>query len=131
MISSFETNLTRPRDQHTENVQRAGADRDKGVGAIVILPKQATTAPIEAKALEQKNLRRGGRVHAALPATACANQPLFSVLLRRDFGAFRKNSEDLIAVLLPLPPVCISLLPPRPIAQTISGSALIKEEELP
>src|SRR6516162_11803456 len=53
----FRDDLTGPLDQHTENVERARADRDRDKRAIIIAPKQ-TASPVEAEVLEQENIRR-------------------------------------------------------------------------
>src|SRR6516162_7314656 len=65
----FRDDLTRPLDQHAENVERTRADRDGDEGAIIIVPKQ-TAAPIEPEALEQKQLRGNEPLHTRPPAAA-------------------------------------------------------------
>ena len=98
--------LRRLLDQYVEDVECARTDRDRDERAGVITPKQAA-APVEAEVLELKNCRRSEPLHARSPATTSeayteARPPRWvKALNRRDFGTFRKISEDFIANSLP------------------------------
>jgi hypothetical protein len=55
--------LTRPSDQKSENLERAGADHDRDKGAALITSREA--AAIQAKVLEQEHVGCRQRVHAS------------------------------------------------------------------
>ena len=82
-------------NQHTKHIERACADRDRDKHPAFIPPEQ--TAPVEAKAFEQKNLASGERLHAAFPAAPREAgddaKPRLRVEVpdQRDFATFSKN----------------------------------------
>jgi hypothetical protein len=57
--------ITRPFNQHAENIEGAQADRDRNKNAAFIAPGQPLAPPIEAEVLEQENVGRGEHAEAS------------------------------------------------------------------
>ena len=84
---------------------------------MVVTAREAV--PVEAKALEQEHVGCDERVHPSV-SPARADHKGLKLLNRSDFGAFQKDSKDLIADLLPRSPLAGSFReagwdPPAPI----------------
>jgi len=54
--------------QQRENVERAGAEGNRDVGAVLAAPEQAAPAAVEPKVPELEYIRRGESLHASPPS---------------------------------------------------------------
>jgi hypothetical protein len=74
-----------------------------GSNAPAPLQQKKPAAPVEAEVLDEENVRRSEPLHARTPAAKsearaeATPRPSVKPLDWRDFGAFRKISEDFIA----------------------------------
>ena len=59
----FRDQFARPLDEHAQNIERAGADRQRNKNTVLVAPGQTLTVPIEAKFVEQENVGRGEHAH--------------------------------------------------------------------
>ena len=87
--------MTGPLDEHTENIEASQADGDGNKNAVLIAPGQALALPIEAKFLEQENVRGGEHAvvsHVPAPFGQGEGSPVCSgpdlAATRRHFAAF-------------------------------------------
>ena len=77
MISSFVTSWPASLDEHAQNIERAGADGQRNEDTALIAPRQALTAPIEAKFVEQEYFGRAEHV-PRLPVLRAGTGPLYA-----------------------------------------------------
>ena len=71
------------RDQHSEHIERARADRHWHQDAALVAPVEAAAAPIEAETLEQESVFDNQRAHGPAPTAS-----VFASLLAQFIGFY-------------------------------------------